>query len=170
MRLGLLTQWFDPEPGPAALPGVLARGLARRGHDVTVLTGFPNYPQGHLTHGYSMAGLSPRRPRLVEESDGVTVVRVPLYPSHDASFARRALNYASFGASAALAGGPGLRGLDALWVNYSPITVAAPMWRARYAGGVPLVVHVADLWPDTVWAGASRRSSGPAPRVAVAGC
>lgn len=166
MRLGLLTQWFDPEPGPAALPAVLARGLARRGHDVTVLTGFPNYPQGHLTHGYSMAGLSPRRPRLVEESDGVTVVRVPLYPSHDASFARRALNYASFGASAALAGGPGLRGLDALWVNYSPITVAAPMWRARYAGGVPLVVHVADLWPDTVWAGgfAPEQRSGAAGR------
>ncbi len=151
--MGLLTQWFDPEPGPAALPGVLARGLARRGHEVTVLTGFPNYPHGHLTHGYSMAGLSPRHPRLVEESDGVRVVRVPLYPSHDASFARRALNYASFGASAALAGGPGLRDLDALWVNYSPITVAAPMWRARFAAGVPLVVHVADLWPDTVWAG-----------------
>ena len=38
MRIGLLSQWYDPEPGPAALPGVLARQLRARGHDVQVLT------------------------------------------------------------------------------------------------------------------------------------
>jgi colanic acid biosynthesis glycosyl transferase WcaI len=43
MRVGLLSQWFDPEPGAAAVPGVLARELALRGHEVKVLTGFPNY-------------------------------------------------------------------------------------------------------------------------------
>ena len=46
MRFGLLTQWYDPEPGPAALPGVLARGLRAAGHEVEVLTGLPNYPTG----------------------------------------------------------------------------------------------------------------------------
>jgi hypothetical protein len=44
MRFGLLTQWYDPEPRPAALPEVLARGLQAAGHEVQVLTGFPSNP------------------------------------------------------------------------------------------------------------------------------
>ncbi len=162
MRFGLLTQWYDPEPGPAALPGVLARGLAQRGHDVHVLTGFPNYPTGEITDGYR------NQRRLVEHLDGVTVTRVGLYPSHDASFVRRSANYASFGASALVNGLTSMRGLDALWVNYSPITVAPAMWAAKAAYGVPLVVHVGDLWPDTLQAGGfapTGRWSGTAGRV-----
>lgn len=147
MRVGLLTQWFDPEPGPAALPGVLARGLRDRGHDVTVVTGFPNYPTGRLAPGYRM------RPVLDERRDGVRVRRVALYPSHDGSTARRLLTYASFGLSATLGGVGALRGLDAVWVNASPITVGWPMWAARYGLRVPAVAHVLDLWPDTVFAG-----------------
>lgn len=147
MRLGLLTQWYDPEPGPAALPGVLARGLAGRGHDVHVLTGFPNYPTGRIAEGYR------NRRRSTQRLDGVTVTRVGLYPSHDASFVRRSLNYGSFGASALVNGLSSMKGLDALWVNYSPITVAPAMWAAKAAYGVPLVVHVGDLWPDTLHAG-----------------
>ncbi|WP_226344413.1 glycosyltransferase family 4 protein [Agilicoccus flavus] len=144
MRVGLLTQWFDPEPGPAALPGVLARGLVDRGHEVRVLTGFPNYPSGVLADGYRL------RRRLDERVDGVDITRVALYPSHDASPVRRLTNYASFGASSLVSGIGVLAGLDALWVNYSPVTVAPTMWAARYALGVPLVCHVGDLWPDTL--------------------
>lgn len=158
VRFGLLTQWYDPEPGPAALPGVLARGLAQRGHDVHVLTGFPNYPTGRVADGYR------NQRRLTQRLDGVTVTRVGLYPSHDASFLRRSLNYASFGASALVNGLPALRGLDALWVNYSPVTVAPAMWAAKAAYGVPLVVHVGDLWPDTLHAGGFA-PTGPTGRV-----
>ena len=144
VRIGLLTQWYDPEPGPAALPGILARGLAARGHQVQVVTGFPNYPTGRVAPGYHVQG------RLDEQLQGVDVRRVALYPNHDASPSRRLLNYTSFGASAAVLGASAFRQFDALWVNYSPITVAWPMWVARYALGVPTVVHVLDLWPDTL--------------------
>lgn len=147
LRIGLLTQWYDPEPGPAALPGVLARGLAERGHDVQVLTGFPNYPSGRIADGYAM------QRRVVERAAGVNVTRVALYPSHDGSTARRMLNYGSFGASAIVNGLRSLRGLDALWVNYSPVTVGGAQLLARAALGVPSVVHVLDLWPDTLFAG-----------------
>ncbi|GAA2096348.1 glycosyltransferase family 4 protein [Microlunatus panaciterrae] len=147
MRVGLLTQWYDPEPGPAALPGVLARGLRARGHEVQVLTGFPNYPTGVLADGYTMSR------RLDERLDDIDVRRVALYANHDASAVRRFANYASFGASATAFGVGALRGLDALWVNYSPITVAWPMWAARFRLRIPSVVHVLDLWPDTVFAG-----------------
>jgi hypothetical protein len=39
MRIGIFTQWYEPEPGPAALCSVAARALAKRGHEVHVLTG-----------------------------------------------------------------------------------------------------------------------------------
>lgn len=147
MRYGMLTQWYPPEPGPAALPGVLARGLVERGHQINVVTGFPNYPTGEVAPGYRQSL------RSDEVLDGVHVRRVALFPSHDHSFAKRILNYGSFGVSAAASGTSFVHGADALWVNYSPVTVALPMWVARLRGQVPLVVHVGDLWPDTMTAG-----------------
>ena len=131
MRIGLLTQWFDPEPGPAALPGVLARGLVARGHEVQVLTGFPNYPSGTIADGYRV------RPRTDEHRDGVDIRRTALYASHDASALRRFANYASFGLSAATLGVGALRDVDAVWVNYSPITTAWPMWANQLLHRVP---------------------------------
>ncbi|MFC7400991.1 GNAT family N-acetyltransferase [Citricoccus sp. GCM10030269] len=144
MKIGMITQWYDPEPGPAALPGVLARELVKRGHNVNVVTGFPNYPDGRIVDGYKL------KPRMRETLDGVNVTRTYLFPSHDGSLAKRLLNYGSFGASAAALGLDSLRGADAVWVNYSPITVALPMFLQRYLRGTPLISEVADLWPDTV--------------------
>ncbi|HEX8509025.1 MAG TPA: glycosyltransferase family 4 protein [Propionibacteriaceae bacterium] len=151
MRIGLLSQWYDPEPGPAALPGVLARRLRARGHDVQILTGLPNYPTGQLASGYTMV------PRMDERVDDIDIRRVALYPNHDSSPVRRLANYASFGASAALLGTNVLRNVDAVWVNYSPITVAWPMWLTRLLHRVPCVTHVLDLWPDTLFAGGFAR-------------
>ena len=111
-------------------------------------------------------------PRLDERVGNVDVRRVAIYPQHDESAVRRAANYTSFGLSAMAFGIDALRGLDALWVNYSPITVAWPMWAARYGLRIPSVVHVLDLWPDTVLAGGLSRNrtlfravSAPAQRV-----
>jgi len=50
MRILLLSQWFNPEPAFKGL--AFARELVRRGHEVEVLTGFPNYPGGKLYDGY----------------------------------------------------------------------------------------------------------------------
>ncbi len=112
-----------------------------------MLTGFPNYPSGVVSDGYVV------RRSQDEDLGGVRVRRVALYPSHDASATHRLMNYASFATSALVNGMGILKGLDALWVNYSPITVALPMWAARFGLNVPLVTHVLDLWPDTLLAG-----------------
>mgnify|MGYP001440384736 CR=1 FL=1 len=54
IRVLILTHFYPPEMGAAAsrLHG-LARWLAKWGHEVTILTGFPNYPSGHIPEGYS---------------------------------------------------------------------------------------------------------------------
>ncbi|MBP6994813.1 MAG: glycosyltransferase family 4 protein [Phycicoccus sp.] len=146
MHFGLLTQWYPPEPGPAALSGDLAEGLVARGHQVDVVTGFPNYPTGRLAHGYRIQ----RHQR--DRAGDLTVHRVALYPAHSASTASRLANYGSFAISAAVSGHRILSRCDALWVNYSPITVSLAMWAARRLREVPVVTYVADLWPDTVYA------------------
>src|SRR5690242_18958825 len=46
MRIGLVSQWYSPEPG--FIPSNLAAELASRGHEVRVLTGYPNYPEGRI--------------------------------------------------------------------------------------------------------------------------
>ena len=49
MKVGIVSQWFPPEP--VYLPGDLAEELVEHGHDVRVLTGFPNYPDGKVYPG-----------------------------------------------------------------------------------------------------------------------
>lgn len=144
MKLGVLSQWYDPEPGPAALPGVYAREFSARGNDVHVLTGFPNYPDGKLYEGYKISR------RRTEKRDGFDVDRVALYPQHSASAVGRILNYASFAASATLSGRHALRDIDALWVYNSPITVSLPLLTHTRMGKIPFFLHVQDLWPDSL--------------------
>lgn len=144
MKIGIVSQFYAPEPGPAMLPTELANELARRGHEVQVVTGFPNYPTGQLADGYKLTR------RVDEMRDGVAIRRVYLHPDH-ASAAGRLCNYTSFGISS-LANGLGvLRHVDAVWVNASPITLSWPILGLR-AIRRPVVSHILDLWPESLYA------------------
>jgi colanic acid biosynthesis glycosyl transferase WcaI len=142
VRILMLTQWFDPEPAFKGLQ--LARKLRESGHDVEVLTGFPNYPGGKLYPKY--------RIKLWQKElmDGVAVVRVPLYPSHDGSIFRRALNYLSFAAAAAFLGPWLVRRPDVIYAYHPPGTVAIPALTLSRWFSVPVIYDVQDLWPDTI--------------------
>jgi glycosyltransferase involved in cell wall biosynthesis len=143
MKIVFLTQWFDPEPGAVrGLP--LARWLAARGHEVRVLTGVPNYPGGRVYPGYRM------RLWQREEMDGVRVLRVPLYPSHDASALGRVANYASFALSAATLGAALVGGADVAYVYHPPATVGLPAMVLKALHGMPFVYHIGDMWPEAV--------------------
>ena len=142
--MGMLTQWYEPETGPASLPAVYAREFVQQGHQVKVLTGFPNYPEGSLYPGYSV------RPRISEGDPSLQLTRVALYPDHGRSGVRRAANYVSFGLSAATLGAGALRGADAIWVYNSPITVTLPLLTHSGFGRTPVFLHVQDIWPDSL--------------------
>lgn len=143
MRILLLTQWFQPEPTFKGL--AFAKALQARGHEVEVLTGFPNYPGGKLYPGYKV------KVRQREVMDGITVTRSPLYPSHDRSALRRILTYCSFAASSALMALT-LKRPDAVYVYCPPMTAAAGAVALRLFRRVPFIVDVQDLWPDTLTA------------------
>lgn len=151
MRILFLTQWFAPEPHFKGLPFALE--LQRRGHQVVVLTGFPNYPGGRLYPGYRL------RLWQRETISGVPVVRVALYPSHSKSAFGRALNYLSFAVSAAVLG-PFLVGpADVAYVYHPPATIGLPALCWQWLWRMPSVYDVQDLWPDTLAATGMVRSS-----------
>lgn len=143
MRIGMITQWYEPETGAAAHPTAIARALADRGHDVKVLTGFPSYPHGRLYEGWTM------QRRMVETRDGIRIVRVPDVPSHDDNPLRRALSLTSF-ATSAKANVGWLWDVDVCLTYLTPATVGAAARRLRRVWGVPYVLWVQDLWPETV--------------------
>ncbi|MGQ0468125.1 MAG: glycosyltransferase family 4 protein [Sporichthyaceae bacterium] len=143
MRVAFVTQWFPPEPSHVA--GGIADGLAARGHDVDVLTGFPNYPHGVLYDGYPL-----QRYRVDRRSARVTVHRSPLYASHDANPARRMANYLSWAGSATYTGRARLPKPDVWLTYYGPATAVLPAVLSGRTHRAPVCHLIQDLWPDSV--------------------
>lgn len=144
MRIGIVSQLYAPEP--VFIAASLAEELARRGHDVRVLTGFPNYPEGRIYPGF--------RQRWNDQThDGrLTVRRVPIYPSHDSSAFRRAATYLSFATTSSIAAVGYLKSVDVIYVYHPPATAFAAAALARLLRRVPVVLHVQDIWPESVTA------------------
>ncbi|HBR82619.1 MAG TPA: glycosyltransferase WbuB [Erythrobacter sp.] len=141
MRILLISQWFQPEPTFKGLE--FAKALRALGHDVEVLTGFPNYPGGTVYSGYRL--------RLFQREimDGIIVTRGYLYPSHDQSALRRIANYISFAISTSLLA-IFQKKPDVVYVYTPPMTAALPAVILRIFRKVPYVVDIQDLWPDTL--------------------
>lgn len=142
LRILLITQWFDPEPTFKGL--AFAHALRERGHDVQVITGFPNYPGGEVYSGYKLKWFQR------ETMDGVEVCRLPLYPSHDGSAIGRALNYISFAITSCLFGILFSRKADVIYAYHPPLTVGMSAAVAGFFRRTPVVYDIQDMWPDTL--------------------
>lgn len=143
-RLLFLTITFHPEPG--AMRGLpLAKRLVQSGaYDVTVLTAVPWYPLGRTYPGYR------QRPWQWEEIEGVRVLRLPIYPSHDSSAIRRALTYLSFMVAALVVGLPLVGRADVVFhLDNLPTTGLVALFYG-WIRGVPVIQHVGDMWPESV--------------------
>jgi len=139
-----VTQWFPPEN--VMIPHSIARSLEAQGWSISVLTGMPNYPTGIIQPGYERIG--PRNDRV----NGMRTRRTPLFAYHGRSAAKRMLNYLSWALSATAFGRPAFRKADVSLVYSSPATAALPAIVARAISGIPFVLIIQDLWPDSVFA------------------
>ena len=150
MRILLVSQYFWPEHFRI---NDLAEGLVKRGHEITVLTGCPNYPGGRIFKGYGFFNQA-------EVWCGVKILRVPLIPRGSGSSLRLAMNYVSFMVSATLLGPPLCRGsFDVVLVcQLSPVTVGIPAALLKRLKGIPMVFWVLDLWPESLAAAGGLRS------------
>lgn len=142
MKITFLSLYYWPEPaGIAPLAAELAEGLAARGHDVAVVTGFPNYPARRVAKEY--------RGRLFarERIRGVRVFRTWVHVSSERNGLLKILNHGSFTASCVAgllaAGRP-----DVIACFSPPLTLALPAMAASATWGVPHVFLVQDLLPE----------------------
>ncbi|HST55733.1 MAG TPA: glycosyltransferase family 4 protein [Solirubrobacteraceae bacterium] len=143
MHVLLLTHYYPPELGAApARIAALAQGLSARGVEVTVHTGFPNYPAGVVA--------APYRNRLWhKEHDGaVQVLRSLVYPTPNRGFARRVASHTVFAASAvataALSGT-----VDVVLAETPPLFTAAAGVAYARRKRARLALNVSDLWPES---------------------
>jgi colanic acid biosynthesis glycosyl transferase WcaI len=147
MNILYVSQYFPPEMGaPAARAAELAQHWAGAGHDVSILTGFPNHPTGVVPHEWRS-----RLHRLAyrEKTGRVEVFRTWLWPLPNRKAHERMRNYASFCLSA------GLRGLgiprpDVIIATSPQLLVGLSGWWLSFAKRVPFVFEVRDLWPESL--------------------
>jgi len=147
VKILYVSQYFPPEMGaPAARADELSRHWARMGHDVTVLTGFPNHPTGAVPAEWRtrLRGL-----RYSETIDGVHVERTWLWPLPNRKAHERIRNYASFCVSAAIAG-LDLPKPDVIIATSPQLLVALSGWWLAWWKRVPFVFEVRDLWPESL--------------------
>src|SRR5579862_7428173 len=144
MRLLFLTQYYPPETGAAQNRiSDLAERMAALGHIVTVLTAFPNYPQGRIFEEY--------RGRFIarEKRGSIQIVRTWIYATRTKSFLPRLCNYFSFVFTSIIAALTTVGGQDIVIVESPPLflgisgLIISWLWRAH------LVFNVSDLWPKS---------------------
>lgn len=143
MKILVVTQYFWPENFKI---NDLCDGLIERGHDVTVYTGLPNYPEGKFHVGYSFKG------PYLETKGKIKIIRSPLIPRGKSKGLQLAINFFSFFFMASILAPFLVRGkYDKIFVyEPSPITVAIPGIVLKYLKRAPLLFWVTDLWPESL--------------------
>ena len=155
-KILVICQYYKPEPFRIS---DICEEMVRRGHEVHVVTGYPNYPEGILYDGYG------KGKHVDEVLNGVKIHRCYTVP-RGAGAVKRMLNYYSYAISStkyvlskkcvASDGAP----FDVIFCNQlSPIMMAnaAIAYKKKYK--VPIIMYCLDLWPESLIAGGITRES-----------
>ena len=154
MKILFLTDNFPPERNaPATRVYEHACYWVKWGHEVTVITCAPNFPEGKVFPGYR------NRWYRVETVDGIRVVRVKSFITANEGVALRTLDYLSFMGSGFLAGL--LQHRPDIVVGTSPQFFAAVGgWALAGVRRLPFVFELRDLWPASIAAVGAMNGSG----------
>ena len=156
MKILVVCQYYAPEPFRIS---DICEELVRRGHEVMVVTGVPNYPEGEIYPGYENGQ------KRDETINGVRIHRCRTIPRKRGTI-RRFLNYFSYPTSSSRfvrskACTPRDGGkFDVVFVNQlSPVMMACAGIAYKKKHHVPLVLYCLDLWPESLTAGGIRCGS-----------
>jgi len=144
MRITLLCQYFPPEMGaPSARTYEHARHWASLGHEVTVVTGFPNHPTGVIRPEYR--GYFIKR----EQTDGIDVLRTWVYVAANKGFTKRVLNFLSFFLSSFILAALKTGRTDVVIGTSPQFFCAVSAFLLSRIKRVPFVFEVRDIWPQS---------------------
>lgn len=141
MKILIITQYFYPETFRV---NILTTELVKRGHDVTVLTGYPQYPQGKIYNGYGF-----NKP-YATEWNGAKIERIKMRPRGKTPLGLL-LNCYTFVSEGKKWVKKCKKKFDAVYVfEVSPVTVGLPAVAYKEKFGTPIYFNVQDLWPENV--------------------
>ena len=153
MNILFMTDNFPPEGNaPATRTYEHAREWVKLGHRVTVITCVPNFPEGVVYPGYANKWYQR------EEMDGIDVVRVKTYITANEGFARRILDYLSFGFMGCLAG-LFQKSPDVIVATSPQFFCACGAWVLSVLRWKPWVFELRDIWPASITAVGAMESS-----------
>ncbi|SPF43959.1 Glycosyltransferase [Candidatus Desulfosporosinus infrequens] len=143
MRILMLTQYFYPENGAAQVRLLeVAKAIRDHGHEIEIVTAFPNYPTGVIPTDY-------RGKFFMKDSHaGIPIYRTWIYPVQRGKFWKRLLNYFSFVFSAChgvLKAGKA----DYIFVESPPLFIGFTMFFAKWVKGARVILNISDLWPES---------------------
>ena len=127
--------------------------LAKRGNDVTVLTGLPNYPKGKVLKEYKWFK---NRNQII---NGVKIKRCSLVGRGNSTI-KMMINYMWFAIFASIKALFMKKDFDVVYVyQLSPITMTWPAIVVKKLKKIPLIIHVLDQWPVSITTGGIKKSS-----------
>jgi len=142
MKILVVSQYFWPENFRI---NDLVTGLVERGHELTVLTGVPNYPSGKFYEGYGLVT------NLRQNFSGAKVLRIPVIPRGRGGTFQLALNYLSFISFAVFLSPLICRGkFDLIFFSLSPVAEGIPAVFLKKLKKASLIFWVQDLWPESI--------------------
>lgn len=143
IRILFLTHYFPPETGGAAarISG-LTKWLAEFGHQVSVITGYPNYPMGRVFPDYKGSN------KEFEVIDGVNVHRVNVFPGSYKSILIRLLNYLTLLITSLLIGIKKRNQFDIIIASSPPLTIGLLGRILSKIYRIPWIFDIRDIWPD----------------------
>lgn len=143
MKILVVTQYFWPEQFRI---NDLCNALIERGHEVTVYTGLPNYPEGKFFQGYSLKG------PYNENYGKIKVIRTPLVPRGNKKSLQLIANYLSFFIISTILAPFLLREkYDKIFIyQLSPVFSAIPAIFIKKIKSIPIIMWVTDLWPESL--------------------
>ena len=142
MHILFITYYYEPDLGAAAVRlSRLAKLLHQRGHQVTVLTSMPHYPQGLIHDNYRGKFVT------VEDREGIRVIQVWLWATPSSKILLRLISQISFMLTCSL------RGLflprpDVVFIENQPVFAGLAGWFLSRAKRRPYLLNVSDYWPE----------------------
>ena len=143
MKILFITDNFPPEVNaPATRTYEHCQEWVKNGVDVTVITCFPNFPDGKIYNGYKNSLYQK------ENMDGIEVIRVISYMTSNIGFAKRVFDYFSFAVTSFIVG---------LVQNMDLIIATSPQFFTTWSAyalsrfrHIPWVFELRDIWPESI--------------------
>lgn len=150
MKVLVICQYYYPEPFRIS---DVCEELVKRGHEVTVITGLPNYPMGEIYSGYEKGQ---KRDEII---NGVKVHRCFTIGRKGGAI-KRLLNYFSYAISSSLYVRRIQEEFNVVFINQlSPVMMASAGIAYKKKYGKKIILYCLDLWPESLCVGGIKKSS-----------